>query len=73
MPPWKVDLNVIHGQSTGATLMLTGIFLTLVGIFAIAGTFISIEQKRRADERRERLTFPRESRQRLRRVTRKND
>ena len=32
--------------------MITFIFLTFVGMFAIAGTFISIEAKRRSDRER---------------------
>jgi hypothetical protein len=36
--------------------MLTFIFLTFVGMFAIAGTFISIEAKRRSDASRQRAS-----------------
>ena len=38
--------------------MITIIFLGFVGMFAIAGTFISIEAKRRSDASRQRANSP---------------
>jgi hypothetical protein len=53
--------------------MVTLIILAFVGMFGIAGTFTSIEAKRRADRNRARSTSPRGDRPRMARATTDND
>jgi hypothetical protein len=53
--------------------MITFIFLGFVGMFAIAGTFISIEAKRRSDAGRERVSSERSDERPMARATRDDE